>query len=117
MPIYEYVCSSCGHRTDILHGVNEAGPHFCPECGTEGSMRKAFAPPTILFKGTGWAKKERRSSSASGSSSAASKGDGSGGSSKSDTGSKADGGSRSDASSAGSDSKTSSGSTSGGDSD
>ena len=65
MPVYEYVCSACAHRTDILHGVDESGPHFCPECGTEGSMRKAFAPPTIVFKGSGWAKKDRRGSSRS----------------------------------------------------
>jgi putative FmdB family regulatory protein len=64
MPIYEYVCAVCGHRADILHGVHDPGPNFCPECGSEGSMRKAFAPPTIHFKGTGWAKKERRSSAA-----------------------------------------------------
>jgi putative FmdB family regulatory protein len=61
MPIYEYVCSVCRHRADILHGVNEAGPHFCPECGAEGSMRKAIVPPTIVFKGSGWAKRDRRS--------------------------------------------------------
>lgn len=65
MPIYEYACAVCGHRTDILHGVHEPGPNFCPECGTEGSMRKAFAPPTIVFKGSGWAKKERHSTSTS----------------------------------------------------
>jgi putative FmdB family regulatory protein len=65
MPIYEYACSACGHRTDILHGVHDPGPHFCPECGAEGTMRKAFAPPAIHFKGSGWAKKERRSSSPS----------------------------------------------------
>lgn len=64
MPIYEYVCSACQHRLDILHGVHDAGPAFCPSCGAEGTMRKAFAPPTIHFKGTGWAKKERRSASA-----------------------------------------------------
>lgn len=65
MPIYEYACSACGHRTDILHGVNEPGPHFCPACGTEGSMRKAFAPPAIVFKGSGWAKKDRASTTKS----------------------------------------------------
>ena len=64
MPIYEYVCSACSHRLDILHGVHDAGPTFCPSCGAEGTMRKAFAPPTIHFKGTGWAKKERRSAAA-----------------------------------------------------
>jgi putative FmdB family regulatory protein len=59
MPIYEYICSACGHRTDIVHGIAGSGPNFCPECGTEGSMRKAFAAPAILFKGSGWAKKDR----------------------------------------------------------
>ncbi len=63
MPVYEYVCSACGHRADIIHRIDEPGPHFCPECGAEHTMRKAFAPPTIVFKGTGWAKKERRATS------------------------------------------------------
>jgi putative FmdB family regulatory protein len=61
VPIYEYVCSACHHRTDILQGINDPGPAFCPSCGAEGTMRKAFAPPAIHFKGTGWAKKERAS--------------------------------------------------------
>lgn len=59
MPIYEYACTACDHRTDILHGINDPGPHFCPSCGKEGTMRKLFAPPTIHYKGTGWAKKDR----------------------------------------------------------
>jgi putative FmdB family regulatory protein len=63
MPIYEYRCTACGHRTDILHGVNDPGPHFCPECGADGTMRKAIAAPAVHFKGSGWAKKERRSGS------------------------------------------------------
>jgi predicted nucleic acid-binding Zn ribbon protein len=28
-------------------------------------VRKAFAPPTVVFKGSGWAKVDRRSSGAS----------------------------------------------------
>jgi putative FmdB family regulatory protein len=64
MPIYEYHCVACGHRTDILHGVHDAGPHFCPECGADGTMRKAFAAPAVHFKGSGWAKKERRAGAA-----------------------------------------------------
>ena len=63
MPIYEYTCSACAARTDILHGLNDAVPTFCPLCGAEGTLRKAFAPPTIVFKGSGWAKKDRASSS------------------------------------------------------
>jgi len=63
MPIYEYVCTACDHRADILHGINDPGPKFCPSCGREGTMRKQFAPPAIHYKGSGWAKKDRGSSS------------------------------------------------------
>jgi len=63
MPIYEYVCTACDHRADILHGINDPGPNFCPSCGREGTMRKQFAPPAIHYKGSGWAKKDRGSSS------------------------------------------------------
>jgi putative FmdB family regulatory protein len=116
MPIYEYVCSSCGHRTDILHGVHEVGPHFCPECGAEGSLRKAFAAPAIHYKGSGWAKKERRASSGGGSSSSGAK-DGSGDAGKGEDGAKGDAGSSSDGAKK-SDSKAGSGSApSSGDSD
>ena len=62
MPIYDYVCGSCGHRFEVLRGINEAGPHQCPECG--GPVARAFVPPTIHFKGSGWAKADRRATSA-----------------------------------------------------
>lgn len=65
MPIYEYVCTACDHIADILHGVHDPGPHFCPSCGVEGTMRKRFAPPAIHFKGSGWAKKDRSATSRS----------------------------------------------------
>jgi len=60
MPIYEYLCRACGHRTEILHGINDPGPQFCPACGAEGKLRKAITAPSIVFKGSGWAKKDRR---------------------------------------------------------
>ena len=62
MPIYDYVCGSCGHRFEVLRGINETGPHQCPECG--GPVARAFAPPTIHFKGSGWAKADRRATGA-----------------------------------------------------
>ncbi|HEY6057249.1 MAG TPA: FmdB family zinc ribbon protein [Candidatus Limnocylindrales bacterium] len=83
MPIYEYVCSACDHRADILHGRHDPGPHFCPACGKSGTMRKTFAPPAIVFKGTGWARKDRAASTRSATKSSARAGeDGSGGSSE-----------------------------------
>ncbi len=63
MPIYDYVCTACDHRADILHGINDPAPNFCPSCGAEGTMRKQFSAPSIHFKGSGWAKKDRGGSS------------------------------------------------------
>ena len=56
MPIYDYVCAN-GHTTEVIHGVNDNGPANCPVCGAP--LRKALSAPTIHFKGSGWAKKER----------------------------------------------------------
>lgn len=72
MPIYEYVCTTCDHRSDILHGINDPVPRFCLSCGREGTMRKLFAPPVIHYRGSGWAKKDRGGSSRASSSSASS---------------------------------------------
>ncbi len=63
MPVYDYLCTACDHRSDILHGINDPAPNFCPSCGAEGTMRKQFSAPTIHFKGSGWAKKDRGGSS------------------------------------------------------
>ena len=62
MPVYEYVCTVCGHTTEVIHGINAAGPAQCDECG--GALRKLLSPPAIVFKGSGWAKKDARSSGA-----------------------------------------------------
>src|SRR6185436_20050132 len=59
MPIYDYLCSNCGQKAEVIHGIDAPGPRFCPACGAEGTLRKAFAPPTVHFKGSGWAKKDR----------------------------------------------------------
>ena len=65
MPIYDYLCSNCGQTTEVIHGIDAPGPRFCPVCGAEGTLRKAFATPAVHFKGSGWAKKDRSSSSRS----------------------------------------------------
>lgn len=64
MPIYDYICGNCKHRIEVIHGINAAGPRFCPACGAEGTMTKAMTTPAVHFKGSGWAKKDRSSTSA-----------------------------------------------------
>ena len=65
MPIYDYTCSNCRKVTEVIHGINDPGPKFCPECGAEGTMTKKWVAPTIHFKGSGWAKKDRSTARAS----------------------------------------------------
>jgi putative FmdB family regulatory protein len=62
VPIYDYVCSACHRLTEVVHGIAAEGPHFCPECGAEGTMTKVISAPSVHFKGSGWAKKDRGSS-------------------------------------------------------
>jgi putative FmdB family regulatory protein len=59
MPLYDYDCAACGRRIEVVHGVHAPGPTHCPNCGG-GPLRKAITAAAVHFKGTGWAKKERR---------------------------------------------------------
>ena len=47
------------HRFEVIHSVTADGPTTCPVCGA-APVRKAFSAPTIHFKGSGWAKKDRQ---------------------------------------------------------
>ncbi|MBA2382482.1 MAG: zinc ribbon domain-containing protein [Chloroflexi bacterium] len=75
MPTYDYLCPN-GDRFEVIHSVTGDGPASCPVCGA-APVRKAFSAPTIHFKGSGWAKKDR--STAARSRSASSSDTGSGG--------------------------------------
>jgi putative FmdB family regulatory protein len=59
MPLYDYDCAACGRRSEVVHGVHATGPTVCPICGN-GPIRKAISAAAVHFKGSGWAKKERR---------------------------------------------------------
>jgi len=63
MPAHDYDCAACGRRFEVIHGVHAERPETCPLCGG-GPIRKAMSAPAVHFKGSGWAKKERRSSAA-----------------------------------------------------
>jgi putative FmdB family regulatory protein len=59
MPLYDYDCAACRRRFEVIHGVHTEGPAVCPICGG-GPIRKAISAAAVHFKGSGWAKKERR---------------------------------------------------------
>jgi putative FmdB family regulatory protein len=84
MPVYDYDCAACGRRFEVIHGVHADPPTTCPLCGS-GPVRKAFAAPAIHFKGSGWAKKERRAAAKSPTGGSKDGGDGSSSSGDADT--------------------------------
>ena len=52
MPLYEYECTSCGTRTEVLQRVGAPPIDDCSECG--GQMKRLLSAPAVQFKGTGW---------------------------------------------------------------
>ena len=66
MPLYDYDCAACGRRVEVVHGVHAPGPTHCPNCGS-GPLRKAITAAAVHYKGSGWAKKERRATVGAGS--------------------------------------------------
>jgi putative FmdB family regulatory protein len=89
VPIYDYICASCKARTEVIHRIDAPGPRFCPACGAEGTMHKALTTPAIHFKGSGWAKKDRSSSSSARTRATAASGDGGDGATKASEGASA----------------------------
>lgn len=70
MPTYEYECTSCGHRFDVVQKFSDAALTTCDEC--EGALRKLISAPGIVFKGGGFYKTDSRGTSSSSDSSGAS---------------------------------------------
>ena len=54
MPLYEYQCTVCGERTEILQRVSDPPYAHCPKCG--GDVKKLISSPAIQFKGSGFYK-------------------------------------------------------------
>lgn len=52
MPLYEYLCSGCKKKMEVLQGFDEKPIRNCPHCG--GKLKKLMSSPAIQFKGSGW---------------------------------------------------------------
>ena len=61
MPIYEYQCSQCSERHEIIQKFSDPPLAHCPKCG--GDMKKLFSSPAIQFKGSGFYKTDYASAS------------------------------------------------------
>ena len=56
MPIYEYSCTDCGHKLEIMQKINESPLENCPACG-QNTLKKLVSAAAFHLKGTGWSAK------------------------------------------------------------
>ena len=61
MPCYDFRCTRCGATEEFLLEIDAVGPAEHEGCG--GSLERIYAPTSIHFKGSGWAKLDRRAAS------------------------------------------------------
>src|SRR3954451_17688519 len=59
MPTYEYACTECGERLEVVQRFSDDPLTVCPTC--EGRLRKLFSPVGVVFKGSGFYKTDSRS--------------------------------------------------------
>ena len=52
MPLYEYICESCGRTLEAFQSFSEAPLSLCDRCG--GQLKRLISPPALQFKGSGW---------------------------------------------------------------
>jgi putative FmdB family regulatory protein len=52
VPLYEYQCTACGHRFEVIQKFSDKPVKKCPKCGKP--VEKLLSSPAIQFKGTGW---------------------------------------------------------------
>lgn len=52
MPLYEYECTACGHRFEVIQKFSDPPVDKCPQCGQ--AVERLISSPAIQFKGTGW---------------------------------------------------------------
>ena len=53
MPIYEYVCTECGHELEALQKISDAPLQACPDCNRD-ALKKKISAPGFRLSGSGW---------------------------------------------------------------
>lgn len=53
MPIYDYECTSCGLKKEVMRKISESNLTLCPACNQE-TFAKQVSAPSFQLSGTGW---------------------------------------------------------------
>jgi putative FmdB family regulatory protein len=52
LPLYEYLCTQCGQRTEKIRRFSDPPLTKCEKCG--GKLKQLVSSSAIRFKGKGW---------------------------------------------------------------
>ena len=52
MPLYEYICQTCGRRFDARQGFNDPAATTCP--AGHHDVRRLLGHPAVHFRGKGF---------------------------------------------------------------
>ena len=63
MPTYQYACTACDERLEVVQKFTDDPLTTCEVCG--GSLRKVYSPVGIVFKGSGFYRTDSRNGSGS----------------------------------------------------
>jgi putative FmdB family regulatory protein len=53
MPLYEYVCESCGNEVEVLQKISDDPLRDCPACAAP-SLKKRVSAAGFRLAGSGW---------------------------------------------------------------
>ncbi len=53
MPIYDYQCSSCGFKDEVMRKISAPNIEACPKCAAE-TFSKQLSAPSFQLNGSGW---------------------------------------------------------------
>jgi putative FmdB family regulatory protein len=52
VPIYEYQCTSCGRKLEVMQKITDEPLKRCPTC--KGQLRRLISLTSFQLKGNGW---------------------------------------------------------------
>ena len=53
MPIYDFQCTNCGQKGEMMRKMSESNTTTCPHCKAE-AFTKMLSAPSFQLNGTGW---------------------------------------------------------------
>jgi putative FmdB family regulatory protein len=58
VPTYQYACTSCDERLEVVQKFSDDPLTECPSCASR--LRKVFSPVGVVFKGSGFYRTDSR---------------------------------------------------------